>query len=352
MFDCATTVEYAKRKTSLLARSLAEDVTEETKRFAYDMAKCLKEQQLSLTSLIQTQQLYEKVLFSQLTSTLPTLAQNEDRLLQVERRLHEGMHQITYWIIHSMEQMIAEEMAQKETANDDKLAMLAKLAASMAHELRNPLCAIKGFLKLISERTGDHSDLSRYCRIIMHEFNNLDRQITSFLSFTRKPILDEIFQQADLQTLFEEVKTLLTPRLAAENIQFETYIVPCRLYCYKEGMKQVLVHLLNNAIDAVEHTQSKIIRINTAVDGNTLTISVENNGTPIPPHMLNRLFQPFFTTKDNSTGIGLSVCKNIVEKHNGTIGCSSTPERTTFTVTIPLTACGESMEAKCPTKLF
>ncbi|MDR9892940.1 hypothetical protein O7047_22315, partial [Pseudenterobacter timonensis] len=96
-------------------------------------------------------------------------------------------------------------------------------------ELRNPLCAIEGFLKLISESTQEQAQLQTYIQVVMHEFENLHRQITGFLSFSKKPILDEIFKTVQVEQLLAEVETLITPRLVGENIRFEKQVHSCAL---------------------------------------------------------------------------------------------------------------------------
>jgi signal transduction histidine kinase len=174
--------------------------------------------------------------------------------------------------------------------------------------------------------------------VVMHEFENLHRQLTGFLSFSKKPILDEVFKQVQMEKLLEEVELLVTPRILGENIRFEKKIHPCTLSCYEEGLKQVLVNLLTNAMDAVQSRTDKCIRVTSETVGNYLQISVENNGEMIPPEIVENLFQPFFTTKQNGTGIGLSICQNIIEKHNGTIHCESDETRTRFLVSLPIEA--------------
>ncbi|TGV05159.1 HAMP domain-containing histidine kinase, partial [Mesorhizobium sp. M00.F.Ca.ET.186.01.1.1] len=181
-------------------------------------------------------------------------------------------------------------------------------------------------------------------QVVMHEFENLHRQITGFLSFSKKPILDEIFKTVQVEQLLAEVETLITPRLLGENIRFEKQIHPCSLACYEEGLKQVVVNLLNNAIDAVQNRTDKYVHIIATTSDGWLYLSVENNGEMIPPDIVEVLFQPFFTTKQNGTGIGLSICKNIIEKHNGTIHCDSNEKRTRFVVSLPIVTVEEAVE--------
>ncbi|USG67239.1 HAMP domain-containing histidine kinase [Brevibacillus ruminantium] len=332
--------DFAEKRTVLLARYLVEDVEEDMQNWCLDMGKWLREQEYPFSSILRTYQLYRNVFWRVIRPELQGWSLTSDHMLYLETQLGKAMDESVFWAVYHFEQMMNKELVQKEETisylHNDKLTMLGKIAANMAHELRNPLCAIEGFLKLIAESTRNQDKLQSYIQVVMHEFENLHRQITGFLSFSKKPILDEIFKTVDIEHLLFEVELLITPRLLAENILYEQQIEPCLLNCYEEGFKQVVVNLLTNAIDAVQRRPEKWIRVKTVCEDGWVTLLVENNGEMIPPDIVESLFQPFFTTKQNGTGIGLSICKNIIEKHNGTISCESDPESTRFIVTLPL----------------
>lgn len=332
--------DFAEKRTVLLARYLVENVDHDMQTWSLDMGEWLRSQEYPFSSILRTYQLYRNVFWRVLQPELQKWNLSSQDMLYLETQLGKAMDESVFWAVYHFEQMMNRELIQKEETisflHNDKLTMLGKIAANMAHELRNPLCAIEGFLKLIGESTKEQAQLQSYIQVVMHEFENLHRQITGFLSFSKKPILDEIFKNIHMESLLEEVELLITPRLLGENIRFEKQIHPCSLAGYEEGLKQVVVNLLNNAIDAVQDRSDKCIQvISTSSDG-WLYLSVENNGEMIPPEIVEILFQPFFTTKQNGTGIGLSICKNIIEKHNGTIHCDSNEKRTRFVVSLPI----------------
>ncbi|TQK74418.1 signal transduction histidine kinase [Brevibacillus sp. AG162] len=332
--------DFAEKRTVLLARYLVEDVDHDMQTWALDMGEWLRSQEFPFSSILRTYQLYRNVFWRVLQPELQRWSLSSQEMHYLESQLGKAMDESVFWAVYHFEQMMNKELVQKEETisylHNDKLTMLGKIAANMAHELRNPLCAIEGFLKLIGESTQEQAQLQTYIQVVMHEFENLHRQLTGFLSFSKKPILDEIFKTVQVEELLEEVEMLITPRLVGENIRFEKQIHPCLLACYEEGLKQVVVNLLNNAIDAVQNRTDKYIHvISTSSDG-WLYLSVENNGERIPPEIVENLFQPFFTTKQNGTGIGLSICKNIIEKHQGTIHCDSNEKRTRFIVSLPI----------------
>lgn len=341
VFPLSIPRNYAEKRTTLIARSLVENVDTAMQAWALEMSEWMRSQRYPFSAVLRMYQLYRSVFWDVLRPSLTDWNLSQDEILFLEKRIGHAMDESVYWATYHYEQLINQELTQKEETisflHNDKLTILGKVAANMAHELRNPLCAIEGFLKLIGESTKDQAKLQSYIGVIMHEFENLHRQITGFLSFSKKPILDEVYKETSLDKLLNEVEMLITPRLVGENVLLHKDIAPsCTLFCYEEGLKQVLLNLLNNAIDAVAKQTDKQIRIVATCKDGKLSLIVENNGEAVPREILNELFQPFFTTKHDGTGIGLSICKNIIEKHKGAIHCESNADITRFIITLPI----------------
>ncbi len=342
LFPLSIPRDFAEKRTTLIARSLIEKVDSDMQALTWEMSEWMRSQRYPFSAILRMYQLYRSVFWDVLRSSLTEWKLTQDDILFLEDRIGHAMDESVYWTTYYYEQLINRELTQKEETisylHNDKLTILGKIAANMAHELRNPLCAIEGFLKLIGESTREQAKLQTYLDVIMHEFESLHRQINGFLSFSKKPILDEVHKETSLDKLLNDVELLITPRLVGENVMFHKDISePYTLYCYEEGLKQVLLNLLNNAIDAVSTKVDKQIQISAARKRAKLLLIVENNGEPIPKEILDNLFQPFFTTKHNGTGIGLSICKNIIEKHKGNIMCESNTDRTRFIISLPVT---------------
>jgi len=221
----------------------------------------------------------------------------------------------------------------------DRLNLLGKMAASMAHELRNPLFAIEGFLKLIRYQLERQSTdgITGYIDVIEQELSGLYQQITSFLSFSKSEELVEEFVDCSSKEIIDTVLRLVGPRLTDENIQLEleNLLPNCNLYVQKRGIQQVLTNLLNNSIDALKEVPyPKKIFIRCSEESNYYYISIGDNGPGIPEELKSTVFTPFVSGKKNGTGLGLSICKQILKKNIGDIYFSSKIGETIFTLTL------------------
>jgi signal transduction histidine kinase len=218
------------------------------------------------------------------------------------------------------------------------------MAASMAHEIRNPLTAIEGFIQLIrtemnSPNSLNLSKVNGFIDIIQNEFSGLYGQITSFLSFSKNDGLVEPYVLCTGKRLIESVLELVNPRLINENIQVKLGL-PCGkpLAVQKTAIQQVLSNLLNNSIDALSTVSyPKMIAIRTYDDDANYYIEVIDNGPGIPAEIQDTVFTPFVTGKVNGTGLGLAICKQIMKKNKGDIRFISKQGETKFTLSLAKT---------------
>jgi len=215
-----------------------------------------------------------------------------------------------------------------ELSHKDRLTILGQLASSFVHEFRNPLTSIIGFSKLLKE---DYPDL-HYVDIIVNELHQLNYRVAQFLLASKKGVVHKHIETFSLDRLFAEILAFLYPTIADVNVEIQCDIDPTvMLTGYQEEMRQVFINILSNAIDVLQNnTEEKVISIAARQTGDDVRIEIANNGAPIPADILPVIFEPFFTTKDLGTGIGLHVCKEIVEQHGGTICCTSDERVTTF----------------------
>ena len=216
----------------------------------------------------------------------------------------------------------------------EKLSALAQLAGGAAHEIRNPLASVRGFVQLLKRR---HSGLDDYLEIIINEIDRIDGIIKELLQLA-KPMPPALADIA-LARLLDEVCLLTGAGATLDQIELiKAY--PADLPVLKgdaNQLKQVFINIITNAIQATPHGGRIIVDAGAGSD--SVWVSVCDNGCGIPPDQLSRVFEPFYTTKKNGTGLGLTVCNRVVRAHGGRIDVVSAPgEGTTFTVYLPLTA--------------
>ncbi len=215
--------------------------------------------------------------------------------------------------------------------NSEKLNIAGQLAAGICHEVRNPLTAIKGFIQLIEART----DNKQFFDIINSEMNRIELILNELLILA-KP--NEIkFVIANIKTLIEESKTLIDTLAIMNNIQIEIIneIGDLNVNCDKDQIKQVFINFLKNAVEAMPEGGKITIEL-LKLNEEKLKILIKDTGTGIPQQILNRLGQPFFTTKESGTGLGIMISKQIIENHYGTLQFWSDKNGTVFEVILPL----------------
>ncbi|MEH7108954.1 histidine kinase N-terminal domain-containing protein [Bacillus sp. JJ1764] len=217
----------------------------------------------------------------------------------------------------------------------DRLAILGQMSSCFVHEFRNPLTSVMGFIKLLKD---DYPKLP-YLDIVSKELEELKFRITQFLHTSRMNTVNESkMGEITIKFILEEVLDFLYPSIIDGKIKVTTKIDPkIKIIGDQNELKQVFLNLLMNAVDAVrEDEKQRKIGINTEVDSEHIKIVISNNGPTINADEVAYIFEPFYTTKKLGTGIGLFVCKNIIEKHNGKIHCLSNNDLTTFEITLPI----------------
>ncbi|PLS02614.1 PAS domain-containing sensor histidine kinase [Neobacillus cucumis] len=216
--------------------------------------------------------------------------------------------------------------------NSEKLNVAGQLAAGIAHEVRNPLTAIKGFLQLME--TEDDGNKS-YFDIIQSEMDRIELILSELLVIAKPHELK--FEAVDLITLLENVKTLIETQAVINGIQIETIFNyhNFTINCDKNQLKQVFINILKNAVEAMP--KGGFITMEVKQYGcNMVKIFFKDTGYGMPPEILKRVGEPFFTTKEDGTGLGIMISKQIVENHGGTINIWSDQQGTMIEVLLPI----------------
>lgn len=242
------------------------------------------------------------------------------------------------------------EESRRETLRSEQFAVLGQWAAGLAHELRNPLTSMKILVQSAAERSGPHGPAlsGRPLAVLEEEIDRLDRLLRSFLDFARPA---EVQRRAiELGPILEQKLGLLAARIASQGIaiQFEQPTEPIVLEADAGHLRQLLLNLLLNALDAVPRggwVRVRIAREEAAggIAGPCVRIEVADSGPGLPPGLGDRIFDPFVTTKSTGLGLGLSICRRIVEAHGGAITAANLPEGgASFTVQLPLGGAGRA----------
>ncbi|WNB92296.1 PAS domain S-box protein [Bacillus sp. NEB1478] len=221
-----------------------------------------------------------------------------------------------------------EEMLRKS----DKLSVLGQLAAGVAHEIRNPLTSIRGFLQLLQTKATENEE---YYQIMLSELDRINSIVGEFMLLAKPQAMN--FMKTDLRLLLNHVISILDTQAILTNVQihFECESDTPEIWCVDNQIKQVFVNMLKNAIEAMPTGGS--VHINLKKQGDHVITSFKDHGCGISEERIATLGEPFYTTKEKGTGLGLMICYKIVENHYGKILIDSKiDEGSTFSIMLPI----------------
>lgn len=224
---------------------------------------------------------------------------------------------------------------QEQLRKSDTLNILGELAAGIAHEIRNPMTSLKGFIQLLEGNMAEGH--SMYFRIINTELQRIDSIINEFLLLAKPQAVKHM--EVGMDRIMQETVDLLNAQAVLHNVQIRTLFekgVP-RVFCEPNQLKKVFINIIKNAIEVMPTGGIVTVSISKNFD-ETIQISIEDQGIGISEKMIKKLGEPFYTTKEKGTGLGLMVSFKIIEEHGGTIKAESEQGvGTVFTITLPLT---------------
>ncbi|WP_166240302.1 PAS domain S-box protein [Paenibacillus turpanensis] len=238
----------------------------------------------------------------------------------------------SYWI---MKDMTKQKQTERLLLEAEKLNIAGQLAAAVAHEIRNPLTAIKGFIKLLQ---GYNPDERGYIFDILQEEMDRIESITRELMLLAKPQA-AAFRSVDLVGTLQSVITLINVQAIMQNVQIHLdYNDLPKVRGVENQLKQVFINLLKNAIESMPHGGNIHLRLLTPSNpGDDMHILISDEGCGIPEERIARMGEPFYSTKEKGTGLGFMVSRKIVESHQGTMTVTSrVGVGTTIDIELPL----------------
>ena len=217
---------------------------------------------------------------------------------------------------------------QAEMTRLDQMHTLGEIAAGLAHEIRNPMTTVNGFLQLLL-KDKDLNDKKEYLEIMIEELNRAYGIIGEFLNLARNKIVD--LKACPINQIIRSLAPLLQADafLSDRTIVLKLGDVPDLLLDVKE-IRQLIINLVRNALEATP--RGGMVEIITRQENNLVSLSIKDQGKGIPEDMIEKLGTPFFSTKDNGTGLGLAICFGIIERHKARLDIDSNSSGTTFTV--------------------
>lgn len=250
------------------------------------------------------------------------------QIISVPFLLHDGqtVHYNTAIIDLSNQKRLEQELQRL-----DRLNLVGEMAAGIAHEIRNPMTTVHGYLQLFKKKSSNPKD-RQDLQLMLDELDRANAIITEFLALAKNKNNKLVLQS--LNNMVQAVYPLIQAEalLAGNEIFLELCPNLPEVLIDSKEMRQVLLNLVTNALQAMKHGK---VTIHTFIEEGKVVLAVEDQGHGIPDAIRNKIGTPFFTTKDNGTGLGMAICYSIVRRHNATLEFKTDPYGTTFFIRFP-----------------
>jgi signal transduction histidine kinase len=225
------------------------------------------------------------------------------------------------------------QQSEHEVLRAEQMSALGQLAAGLAHELRNPLTSMKLLVQAAVEGGPDAGLRGRDLAVVADETARLDRLLQTFLDFARPPKL--VKRRADIRQVLNQTLELISARASRQGVSIRSEFPPqpLEIEADHEQLRQVFLNLVLNSLDALP--QGGTIQVTADGDGE-VAITVADNGPGISAEAVDQIFEPYVSTKDTGLGLGLAICRHIVDAHGGRITVTNGPASgAVFTVRLP-----------------
>jgi PAS domain S-box-containing protein len=215
---------------------------------------------------------------------------------------------------------------RQELTRLDQLNLVGEMAATIGHEVRNPMTTVRGFLQFLSNKD-ECNKFKSYFQLMIEELDRANSIISDFLSLAKNKQVK--LENQNLNTIIKTIAPLLQSNATISNKSLHLDLNPIPdLPLDSKEIRQLILNLVHNALDAMPPHRN--ITIKSFMEENKVILAIQDEGTGIPPELIEKLGTPFLTTKETGTGLGLAVCYRIVARHKATIDFDTGPHGTTF----------------------
>nr|WP_233531654.1 ATP-binding protein [Paenibacillus alkalitolerans] len=229
---------------------------------------------------------------------------------------------------------------EQQVQRSDRLAMIGQIAAGTAHEIRNPLTSIKGFLQVLKNTLKDNGMDKEYgyTELMLKEIDRINELVSEFLLLSKPR--NATLTKVNVAEVIRDILPIINNEaiLHGVTVEYQSSLDMPFVVADRELLKQVFINISKNGIEAMG-AEGGVLTITEKMDGEgqRLNVFIQDSGPGIPAFLIDKIFDPFFTTKEQGTGLGLSVCQRIIHDIGGTIRVSSKGYGTIFIVSIPCT---------------
>lgn len=219
----------------------------------------------------------------------------------------------------SLKDITEKKNLQKKVTRETKMSALGKVAASVAHEIRNPLGAVEGFAMLLQRDLKENPSALRIASKVTYATRQVNAVVSNLLNYTRE--LKPSLEISDINILIRETLDFIKPMADDKKIQLNLELKEGAIYVKVDPVqfRQLITNITVNSTDACMGVKNGAISVVSDIEGNKAVIVIKDNGPGIPEKVKKQIFEPFFTMKEGGIGLGLSLCQKIVESHDGEI---------------------------------
>lgn len=221
---------------------------------------------------------------------------------------------------------------EEEIQRLDRLNLIGEMAAGIAHEIRNPMTTVRGYLQLYERRSIDPEEVEDI-QLMLEELDRANAIITEFLALGKNK--NNKLVQKDVNEIIEAIYPLVQAEAALGDKEIILQLGPMLPKVLIDGkeIRQLLLNLVSNALQSMDEGQ---VIIRSFIEQEEVVIAITDQGHGIPDEIKNKIGTPFFTTKDSGTGLGMAICYSIVQRHNGKLDFTTSPSGTTFFIRFSL----------------